>query len=161
MSTRDLRAELLAWVEAREKECEAATPGPWEFGHYLGSWLRTVGDPYGHGQMHIADVTMRGWGHMTGTGGGLAWSPVKAAAVQRANARLIAAAPELLEALRAALSKLERESCRHEETHRGGAIWTICDGCGQKWADDRGGFKPYDESVEIAARAAIAKATGR
>ena len=35
--------------------------------------------------------------------------------------------------------------CTHEETHRGGTIWTICDACGQKWADDEGGFQPYAE----------------
>ena len=27
--------------------------------------------------------------------------------------------------------------CEHEDTHRGGAIWTICDSCGYKWADDQ------------------------
>ena len=37
----------------------------------------------------------------------------------------------------------ESEQCMHESTHRGGAIWTICDECGKKWADDEGGFKPY------------------
>ena len=30
-------------------------------------------------------------------------------------------------------------TCFHEYTHRGGAIWEICDDCGEKWADDRGG----------------------
>ena len=33
--------------------------------------------------------------------------------------------------------------CCHEDTHRGGAIWEICDHCGMKWADDEGG-KPED-----------------
>lgn len=33
--------------------------------------------------------------------------------------------------------------CLHEETHRGGTIWEICDSCGMKWADDEGG-KPKD-----------------
>lgn len=50
----------------------------------------------------------------------------------------------------------ERNECRHEETHRGGAIWEICDGCGAKWADDRGGKPAYVESPEITAtRAAL------
>lgn len=57
--------------------------------------------------------------------------------------------------IRAALSGLisyvEGNECQHEDTHRGGAIWTICDGCGRKWADDRGGFKPYQEPKELTA----------
>lgn len=32
------------------------------------------------------------------------------------------------------LKHAERNTCLHEETHRGGAIWTICDQCGAKWA---------------------------
>jgi hypothetical protein len=35
--------------------------------------------------------------------------------------------------------EIERNTCTHEETHRGGALWEICDLCGAKWADDRGG----------------------
>ena len=34
-------------------------------------------------------------------------------------------------------------TCLHEETHRGGVLWEICDVCGMKWADDEGG-KPED-----------------
>ena len=34
---------------------------------------------------------------------------------------------------------IDRETCTHEETHRGGAIWEICDSCGSMWADDKGG----------------------
>ena len=34
---------------------------------------------------------------------------------------------------------IEKNTCQHEETHRGGAIWEICDGCNAQWADDRGG----------------------
>ena len=60
-------------------------------------------------------------------------------------------------ALRDLLSYVERNECQHEDTHRGGAIWTICDGCGMKWADDKGGFRPYAESKPITdARAALA-----
>lgn len=36
-----------------------------------------------------------------------------------------------------------KEQCIHEDTYRGGTIWTICRACGQKWADDEGGFKPH------------------
>lgn len=53
-------------------------------------------------------------------------------------------------AARAALSHMERNECRHEETHRGGILWTICDGCDQQWADDEGGFQPYVEPKAIA-----------
>lgn len=49
----------------------------------------------------------------------------------------------VLSALRDALAYIERNHCEHEETHRGGAIWEICDGCGEAWADDKGG-KPVD-----------------
>ena len=61
-------------------------------------------------------------------------------------------------ALLAAVVELhDKETCRHEDTHRGGSIWTICDICGRKWADDRGGFQPYSDPPAIAqARAALA-----
>lgn len=39
--------------------------------------------------------------------------------------------------------------CAHENTHRGGAIWTICDSCRAKWADDQGGFKPNGEIPKL------------
>ena len=62
----------------------------------------------------------------------------------------------LRDALKNLLSYAERNECHHENTHRGGIIWTICDDCGAKWADDEGGFKPYCEPVEItAARQAL------
>lgn len=60
------------------------------------------------------------------------------------------------EALADLLAYIERNECTHESISRGGSIWTICDDCGRKWADDRGGFKPYVEPAEItAARAAL------
>jgi hypothetical protein len=77
-------------------ERHAATPGPWRVLKAAGGWIETAGNPYGRGSMHIADV--RGWGHLTGQGGGCAFSEDKAIAIQDANANLIAAAPELLEA---------------------------------------------------------------
>lgn len=43
---------------------------------------------------------------------------------------------ELLEDL---VVHIEDNTCTHENTYRGGAIWEICDDCGDKWADDRGG----------------------
>lgn len=41
------------------------------------------------------------------------------------------------------LAYAERRTCLHEETHRGGKLWEICDACGAKWADDEGG-KPAE-----------------
>lgn len=42
-----------------------------------------------------------------------------------------------------------RDLCLHENTHRGGFLWEICDDCGAKWADDRGGRKPYVEPEAV------------
>lgn len=58
-----------------------------------------------------------------------------------------------IKVLRDALENLlsEVEPCRHETTHRGGFLWTICDDCGMKWADDRGGYQPYRDSPAFAA----------
>lgn len=52
-------------------------------------------------------------------------------------------ADKMREALEKARDWIDAQGCRHESTHRGGAIWTICDDCGTKWADDEGGFQPY------------------
>ena len=41
--------------------------------------------------------------------------------------------------IRQLVEYIEQNTCQHEETHRGGAIWEICDGCNAQWADDRGG----------------------
>ncbi len=76
--------------------------------------------------------------------------------------------PQLLaehEAMRKALERLandaEAQLCQHESTHRGGVLWTICDECGRKWADDEGGFAPYQEPEYIArARAALSPLQG-
>jgi hypothetical protein len=78
-----------------------------------------------------------------------------------ANARLIAAAPELLAALKAVLDRDELNTCQHEDTYRGGAIWEICNQCGSKWADDEGGKPEWKDPAEWdAAYKAIAKAEG-
>ena len=68
----------------------------------------------------------------------------------------------LREALTQLLSYAERQICAHDNTHRGGAIWEICDDCGAKWADDEGGKPEFKWSNEIeAARAALAASTGQ
>ena len=67
----------------------------------------------------------------------------------------------LLAALKALLARDEKNTCRHEETHRGGAIWEICDSCGSMWADDEGGKPEWEDPKEwTQARAAIAAAEG-
>ena len=52
---------------------------------------------------------------------------------------------KLVEHLTAVLRYAENQTCLHEDTYRGGAIWEICDACGKKWADDEGG-KPENAS---------------
>lgn len=75
-----------------------------------------------------------------------------------AHASLVAQIQRKDEALKALLKYAERNECHHEETHRAGFIWTICDSCGGQWADDRGGFQPYEEPAEFeAARAALSE----
>ena len=54
----------------------------------------------------------------------------------------------LMEALEKLLQRDMRNTCRHEETHRGGAIWEICDQCDTKWADDCGGKPEWHEPPE-------------
>lgn len=54
-----------------------------------------------------------------------------------------------MDALRNLLTYAEQNTCTHESTHRGGAIWTICDDCGEKWADDEGGKPRYKEPIEF------------
>lgn len=61
---------------------------------------------------------------------------------------------QLADCLRDLLSHAELNTCLHEDTYRGGAIWTICRGCGAKWADDRGGMpasaKEYPKPIKNA-----------
>lgn len=70
------------------------TPGPYRVDGK--GWIVTEGNPYGHGHMHVADC--RGWGHLTGKGA-CAITDNEAFDIQCENARLIAAAPELLRVL--------------------------------------------------------------
>jgi hypothetical protein len=66
---------------------------------------------------------------------------------------------KLREALEWCVNKIDAEICTHEETYRGGSIWTICRNCDMKWADDRGGFKPYSEPKELSAARSALKET--
>ena len=62
---------------------------------------------------------------------------------------------KLLETLKGIVAWAERNICTHEDTHRGGTLWEICDRCGAMWADDKGG-KPvfaYPQDVFQAMKA--------
>lgn len=71
------------------------TPGPWKVDK--DGQLVVAENPYGEGLMMIAKV--RGWGHLTGKGA-CAYLNREAYEIHNANMNLIAAAPELLEALK-------------------------------------------------------------
>jgi ribosomal protein L37AE/L43A len=75
----------------------------------------------------------------------------RAEAAEQQVQKLTAENERLREALSHALDHYDRNICLHESVHRGGSIWTICDDCGRQWADDRGGFQPHVDPVEIAA----------
>jgi hypothetical protein len=68
---------------------------------------------------------------------------------------------DLRKALAGLLHHVDRNTCTHEETHRGGFIWTICGGCGMKWADDRGGFVPHQDDPSVAQARKILSETER
>jgi hypothetical protein len=55
-------------------------------------------------------------------------------------------ADRLAVALAGAVDEASRNICLHEETHRSGAIWNVCDQCGTCWPDD--GFKPIASQPE-------------
>lgn len=54
-----------------------------------------------------------------------------------------------VEVVGALLRFAESHVCGHDETHRGGTIWEICNSCGAKWADDRGGKPPFKWPASI------------
>lgn len=59
--------------------------------------------------------------------------------------------------IRELVDHIERNTCTHEETHRGGAIWEVCDSCGARWADDEGGKPEFKwPAVVEKARAILA-----
>ena len=58
----------------------------------------------------------------------------------------------VMEVIAGLVYEVERNVCTHEETHRGGFLWEICDMCGARWADDMGG-KPEFKWPEIVEKA--------
>jgi hypothetical protein len=82
---------------------------------------------------------------------------LKAAPVHPVEPGLAAQEVERLKnALRHLLERDERNTCQHEDTHRGGVIWEICCDCGSQWADDQGGRPEWKDPPEwVEARAAL------
>ena len=104
-----------------------------------------------------ADLALRGTGSFT---------LCSIHAVARAIMSAREANRQRIEALEAALKRLldrdERNTCQHEDTHRGGFLWTICDACGSKWADDEGGKSDWQDPSEwVQARAALSGKEGQ
>jgi hypothetical protein len=131
-----------------EIEMSTFTPGPWRWSDAYPA--RDLSDTY-------SLIGADGFGILSCDG--LCNSPQH---LNKADAALIADAPAMLDALEKAVDHIERNTCQHEDTYRGGAIWEICRECGAKWADDDGGkpeFK-WPEYVEQAC-AIIAKHRGR
>jgi len=99
----------------------AHTPGPWFCGDDGRIWRRPVHDLYQYGGTVAGDAPLA-----TVNSGHSSWEhkfPVEA------NARLIAAAPELLEALRALLPFAEHsEGCGDHDAYNGADVPTC--GCG-------------------------------
>lgn len=95
------------------------SPGPW----YVGYSARQVMASDSRGSFPICDI--RGWGHFTGHGhGALGLKSEEAIAIQEANARLIAAAPDLLASrsvgiVRRAMKPMRREISRHRYRQAG------------------------------------------
>ncbi len=79
-------------VEEAKRLLEGVTPGEWRVVDPIDSIF--AANPYGRGDMQVAD--MRGWGHLTGRGGGCAMDEDKAAAIQHANAVFIASSKRLV-----------------------------------------------------------------
>ena len=92
-------------TETRE-ETSSYTPGPWSVGHVRPQGVHKSLQPMWEAPIHVGEGTTRGNCHTIVYGGGLGAGSSTEEDV-RANARLIAAAPDLLAALQAAQNRLE------------------------------------------------------
>jgi len=121
-----------------------------------GEWISGVGQVVGYGEALAVGINTEP-----------NWKPIcvvspadRITDTDLANAALLAAAPKLLKALQALLARDILNTCQHDSTHRGGVIWEICEGCGAKWSDDRGGKPKWKDPVEgVLAEEAITQAT--
>lgn len=147
----DLSIEALL---ARRELAEKATPGPWLTND------RNTSTPFDISIKNGTCFCQIGWGtkrqditHIAAN------DPPTVIATIDELLRLRGENARLKEALENLLRFAECQICYHESTHRGGSIWTICDDCGAKWADDEGGKPEFKEPNEIVnARKALAAA---
>ena len=87
------------------------------------------------------------------------WSPAYTRGQARQSAPVAAVPAMVTDAalIRELVDHIERNTCTHEGTHRGGAIWEVCDSCGARWADDEGGKPEFKwPAVVEKARAILA-----
>lgn len=165
MKITELSTEALL---ARRTLAEKATPGPWYLAEEDADNLLVTSNS----RKEMVDIAKCEMAHPE------AGMEEPFASEQNANAQHIAAnSPDVViatidellrlreenarlkEALENLLRFAECQICYHESTHRGGSIWTICDDCGAKWADDEGGKPEFKEPNEIVnARKALAAA---
>jgi hypothetical protein len=73
----------------------------------------------------------------------------EATTAYESHATLEASHQELVDALGGLLENPNLYPCEHTSTHRGGAIWEICDDCGASFADDRGGVPVHKDHPSV------------
>ena len=73
---------------------------------------------------------------------------VRAYAEESVRQALAAQVPvaDVREALVNLLAHVDRSTCTHENLHKAGTIWTICDDCDRKWSSDMHPFKPHEDA---------------
>ena len=120
------RDALRAKVEAMERQEPVAIVESWANGSYSRNYkLRWIKDAAEGANLYLAPG---------------------------AQAQPAPSIPEaVMEVIAGLVYEVERNICPHEETHRGGQ-WEICDMCGSRWADDRGG-KPEFKWPEVVEKA--------
>lgn len=138
---------LREMMEALREAAEKAEPGNWH--------LYEVGDDPAPCPATEAGTSLLTVVEEDGASFAAVYDRDTANYIALANPQTLTLLLQHVERLEGALSGLvgyvERNACHHENTHRGGVIWTICDDCGRKWADDRGGFVPYTEPDALVA----------